>query len=120
MSVISKFAASFVTGTNENNLALANFNIDFALLKVEAPVEYKGLQSALSHWRRDNAEQGSLHRTARKLGALFEQVVPPIQTLIETYGRRVSEISTSEKINQQVRAIAIAYQHLLFARLISR
>jgi len=62
MSVISKFAASFVTGTNENNLALANFNIDFALLKVEAPVEYKGLQSALSHWRRDNAEQGSLHR----------------------------------------------------------
>lgn len=112
MSAISKFAASLVSGTNENNLALANFNIDFALLKVEAPVAYKGLQSALSPRRRDNAEQGSLHRTARKLGALFEHIVPPIQTLIEAYGRRVSEISTSEKIKQQVKVIAIAYQHL--------
>lgn len=91
MSSIGKVTASLVSGTNENISSLGNFNVDFSLIKVEAPKEYHGLKAALSHRRVEDAEQGSLHRTARKLGALFEQIVPPIKTLIEVYGQRVSE-----------------------------
>lgn len=50
----------------------------------------------------ENAEDGPLHRTARKLGALFEQILPPIKTLIKAYGVRVSEISSVCKIDQTV------------------
>jgi len=45
MSAIGRFTASLVSGTNENTFALANFNIDFSLVKVEAPIEYQGLAS---------------------------------------------------------------------------
>ena len=102
MSAVGRVAASVVSGTNENTLALANFNVDFTLIKLEAPKEYKGLGTALSRRRLENAEQGPLHRTARKLGALFEQIIPPIKTLVEAYGRRVSEISTSEMFMKPV------------------
>ena len=102
MTAIGKFAASVVSATNENTVGLANFNIDFSLVKIEAPVEYQGLRSALSSRRVENAEQGQLHRTARRLGALFEQILPPIKTLAEAYGRRASEIATSERPNHKV------------------
>ena len=69
MAAISKIAASAVSATNEVNLGLANFNIDFSLVKIEAPVEYRGLRNALSRRRVENAEQGPVHRTARRLGA---------------------------------------------------
>lgn len=102
MSAIGRFAASLVSGTNENTFALANFNLDFSLVKVEAPIEYQGLRSALSKRRVEDAEQGQLHRTARRLGALFEQILPPIKTLAEVYGKRVSEIIASEKLSKKV------------------
>ena len=102
MTAIGKFAASVVSATNENNFGLANFNIDFSLVKIEAPVEYQELRSALSTRRIENAEQGQVHRTARRLGALFEQLLPAIKTLAEAYGRRASEIATSERKNHKV------------------
>jgi len=44
------------------------------------------------------AESGSSHVTARKLGALFEQILPNTPCLIECYGSRASEIAQiSEK-----------------------
>ncbi|KAK4693630.1 hypothetical protein P7C71_g3803, partial [Lecanoromycetidae sp. Uapishka_2] len=98
MSAVGKITASAVSATNENQFSLVNINADFSLVKVEAPIEYHGLGAALSIRRRENAERGPLHRTARKLGALFEQIVPPIQSLAEAYGRRVSEISASDKL----------------------
>lgn len=103
MAAIGKVAASAVSATNEVNLGLATFNIDFSLVKVEAPVEYRGLRNALSRRRVENAEQGPLHRTARRLGALFESILPPIQTLAEAYGRRASDIAATGKLNRQVR-----------------
>lgn len=102
MSGVGRLAVSAVSATNENDLALANFDVDFALIKVEAPKEYHGLGAVLSHRRLENAEQGPLHRTARRLGALFEHLVPPIQILVEAYGKRVSEISASGKLNRKV------------------
>lgn len=102
MSAIGRFAASLVSGTNETTFVLANFNLDFSLVKVEAPIEYQGLRSALSRRRVEDAEQGNLHRTARKLGALFEQILPPVKMLTEAYGRRVSEIAGSECLKKKV------------------
>ena len=100
MTSIGRITASGVSASNENTFSLISINADFSLLKVEAPVEYHGLGAALSTRRRENAEQGPLHRTARKLGALFEQILPPIKTLAEAYGKRVSEISSSEKLKR--------------------
>ncbi len=97
MSAIGRVTASALAATNENTFGLANFNLDFSLVKVEAPIEYRGLRSALSRHRVENAEQGPQHRTARRLGALFEQILPPIKTLAEAYGRRSSQIAETEK-----------------------
>ena len=107
MAAINKVAASLVSATNENTFGLANFNIDFSLIKVEAPVQYQGLRSALSRRRVENAEQGPQHRTARRLGALFEQILPPIKTLAEAYGRRASEIAGSAKLHGQVSSTCV-------------
>ncbi|PQE24524.1 hypothetical protein CJF32_00007547 [Rutstroemia sp. NJR-2017a WRK4] len=96
MSSIGRLAMSLISGSNENTLTLANLNFNFSLYKVEAPKEYLGLGNALSHSRRESAESGSSHRTARKLGALFEQLVPKTEELIRAYGTRVSEISVSQ------------------------
>lgn len=49
--------------------------------------------------RRKTAEEGSLHQTARRLGALFEGIIPSTPALIKSYGKRVSEISASPQAN---------------------
>ena len=54
---------------------------------------------ALSKDRRSVAEDGAAHRTARRLGALFESIIPNTPTLFQAYGRRVSEISSISKVN---------------------
>lgn len=66
--------------------ALANSYISLSLFKVEAPVEYHGLRTALSSRRVENAEDGSLHRTARKLGVFFQAFILPIPDLVKAYG----------------------------------
>ena len=48
MSGIGKLTNPFFLGTNENTLALANINLDFSLVKLEAPKEFLGLGSTLS------------------------------------------------------------------------
>ncbi|KAI0811329.1 hypothetical protein GGR55DRAFT_642557 [Xylaria sp. FL0064] len=93
MANIGNLVAAGLSARNENTLALANLNFDFSLVKIDAPKEFLQLGKALSPWRRKNAEEGSTHRTARKLGALFEQVANPPEGLVAAYGRRASEIS---------------------------
>lgn len=92
MSSISKLTNSFFSATNENTLGLANFNLEFALVKFEAPKEFQGLGNILSTDRRRNAEDGPLHKTLRKLGCLFEEILPSTPKLIQAYGSRTSEI----------------------------
>lgn len=99
MSTIGRIAGSAITAHNENSVALASLNFDFSLIKFEAPKEFHQLGSALSPWRRTAAEKGSSHRTARKLGALFERIIVPAEALFKAYGRRVSEISASPANN---------------------
>ncbi|MCJ1400580.1 hypothetical protein MMC11_003786 [Xylographa trunciseda] len=99
MASIGKIVTALLSGSNDNSISLLNLNLDFSLIKVEAPTEYTGLGSALSRHRRSNAEEGSLHQTARRLGALFEEIIPQTPNLIKAYGQRVSEISANPKIN---------------------
>ncbi|KAH8670391.1 hypothetical protein BGZ60DRAFT_407344 [Tricladium varicosporioides] len=101
---ISKLTASWASITNENTLALANINFDFALVKVNAPKEYGELGALISQKRKLDAESGSLHWTARKLGALFEKVIPSTPALYKAYGKRVSEIAKEPEISPRQRS----------------
>ncbi|KAH8659209.1 hypothetical protein BGZ60DRAFT_120559 [Tricladium varicosporioides] len=94
-SAVGKIQAALAAATQETTLALANFNFDFSLVKVEAPVEFQPLGAALSIKRRTASESGDHHRTARKLGSLFEQIIPDTPRLFAAYGNRVSEIASS-------------------------
>ncbi|KAF2970242.1 hypothetical protein GQX73_g3309 [Xylaria multiplex] len=99
MASFGKITNSLITGVNENTLALANLNFDFSLVKVQAPEEYNAVGNALGIYRRENAEYGTSHRIARKLGALFEALVPSVPKLIAAYGTRSSEIIKSPDLN---------------------
>jgi hypothetical protein len=113
MASISQISGSLAAAQNQTTLALANFNIDFSLIKVSAAEEYQVLGTALSQRRRENAEEGPLHRTARKLGALFEQVIPDISGLSEAYGKRVSEIVEHSNANHKVLPLTCNSEYLL-------
>ena len=99
MTSIGKFSVAAASAVQESTLTLSNINFDFALIKLEAPKEYHGLGSALSTRRKRDAEEGSTHITARKLGALFADDLPSIPNLARAYGVRVSEIAGDPKYN---------------------
>lgn len=107
MTSLQQICTSLLSATNQNILALANISLDFSIVKIAAPAEYIGLGTSLSQRRHENAEDGPLHRTARKLGMLFEQIVPPIPDLIKAYGLRVSEIAGT--LDQDLKAIPLNY-----------
>ncbi|KAK4442838.1 hypothetical protein QBC34DRAFT_223278 [Podospora aff. communis PSN243] len=89
---LAKLQAALGMVTNEVTIAAANINFDFTLVKNEAPREYHALGESLSKKRRDDAESGQPHITARRLGALFDGICPPTANLQRVYGMRVSEI----------------------------
>ena len=99
MSSLGRLTAALGVAHNENTLALANINFDFSLFRVDAPQEFQALGANLSSHRRQEAETGTPHRIARKLGALFEDVFPRTPELTRAYGKRVSEIAQSQRHN---------------------
>lgn len=101
MASISSIKFSGLSAANENALALANIKLDFSIWKVDAPVEFQGLGSALSLGRQHNAELGMPHRTARRLGALFEDIIPSTPNLISPYGKRVTNIIRTPGVNPE-------------------
>lgn len=98
---VGRIAASFATARNENSVSLANLNFDFTLVKFEAPKEFAGLGNTISRRRKLDAENGPLHKTARKLGALFDNILPKTPALLRAYGTRVSAISANPAVNPQ-------------------
>lgn len=62
-------------------------------------MEFHSLGAAMSKRRKTDAEEGSLHRTARRLGALFKDVLPSTDELFRVYGTRVSEIASTFNSN---------------------
>ena len=99
MASFGKIAASMLSANNENTLALGSLKLDFSIVKYEAPVEFSGLGAALSSRRRTDAEDGLHHKTARRLAALFEQLIPSTPKLITAYGLRSSEIIQTPGVN---------------------
>lgn len=87
-----KVSGALAAVHNENTAALINLNADFTLVKLEAPAEYSALGNTISKKRKVDAEEGTLHKTARRLGALFKDVLPTTEELCRAYGTRVSEI----------------------------
>jgi len=94
-TAVGKIQTALAVANQETTLALANLNFDFLLVKVEAPVEFHGLGAALSTKRLNASESGDHHRTARKLGSLFEQMLQDALNFLRAYGLRVSEIAKS-------------------------
>ncbi|KAI0154302.1 hypothetical protein GGR57DRAFT_110719 [Xylariaceae sp. FL1272] len=114
MASIGRITSAALSQSNELTVAAATLNFVFALFKCEAPKEFSGCGNALSLSRRADAEDGQAHVTARKLGALFESMVPQIPHLIKAYGTRVSEISVSAEIKCDRHANGIFAKHTGF------
>ena len=76
MASIGKVVANCINGTAESTLALANLNLDFSLYNVIEPPK-DGVGNALSSLRRDEAETGRAHKTARQLNGLFGPLLSP-------------------------------------------
>ncbi|CVL04921.1 uncharacterized protein FMAN_12946 [Fusarium mangiferae] len=93
MPSFGRLQAALASATNELTLAAANINFDFTLVRCEVPKEFEPLGSALSQTRKENAEGGTAHITARRLGVLFEGILGPTPALVKSYGIRVSEIA---------------------------
>ncbi|KAK1753339.1 hypothetical protein QBC47DRAFT_388233 [Echria macrotheca] len=96
---LEKITANFLGLSQETSLALANLRFDFSLFKVEAPSEFQGLGRELTSARKKAAEDGTPHITARKLGALFQHVLPSTPALIQAYGKRATEIASCPAVN---------------------
>ncbi len=101
MASYGRIQGALTALTQDTTLALANGNFEFSLVRIDASAEYKGLGAALSSRRRSAAEYGSSHKIARKLGALFEQILPSTPSLFKAYGLRASEIAQSPLVNPQ-------------------
>ncbi|GJC88439.1 hypothetical protein ColLi_11277 [Colletotrichum liriopes] len=108
---IQKAVASAFAVTQETTVALASLNFDFSLFKVDAPASFKGLGNELTSTRKKAAEEGTPHITARKLGALFQYLLPSTPALIQAYGHRVTQIASRRDVNPK----ATMSTHGLFA-----
>ncbi|KIV77822.1 hypothetical protein PV11_09602 [Exophiala sideris] len=96
---ISQLTAALGSASLEAMVALVNAKFDFSLVKIEAPIEFQGVGQRISTTRRNVAENGMTHVTARKLGALFEHIIPDTPELVRAYGTRASEIINSPEAN---------------------
>jgi hypothetical protein len=100
---IGRLQAALASATNEVTVAAANINFDFALVKCEAPQEYQPLGHALSTRRKEEAEGGSLHITARRLGALFDGLCPNVPGLVSAFGTRATEILRAATASSKIK-----------------
>jgi hypothetical protein len=112
---MNKLVASLAQATSEVSMAAVNLNLDFSIFKFEAPPSYKAFGEKLSLQRKEKAEYGSPHTTARKLGALFNETLPKTPTLITAYGVRVSEILPMIQSDTEDIAIKNIFRHQLGA-----
>jgi len=105
MASIGRFAISAggatPAGVYDTMMALVNMNIDFSVVRYEASPEIQEVGNRLSKRRKIEAEDGKIHHTARRLGALFADEIPPVESLCKVYGLRASEIASNPSINPQ-------------------
>ncbi|KAK3346926.1 hypothetical protein B0T25DRAFT_460056 [Lasiosphaeria hispida] len=116
---LNNVSASLVSATNENAFALASMKVDISMIKVEVPAEYTGLNAALTSKRRIAAEEGTAHKTARRLGILFQDLLPSTPELLRAYGRRSSETSQTSTAKTEGNASGGIFANFLGADITS-
>ncbi|KAI1743886.1 hypothetical protein F4680DRAFT_444581 [Xylaria scruposa] len=104
MTPFGQFNASAATFRTEATASLVHVNLEFNVFAkkyVEPPPEYAGVGQHLAAPRLKEAQDGTLHGVARRLGALFKDsaMLPSTPELIKTYGLRASEISRTATAN---------------------
>ncbi|KAJ4394876.1 hypothetical protein N0V93_004096 [Gnomoniopsis smithogilvyi] len=92
-------SGSIVSANNQNIAGLVNVNLDISLFQCKPPAEFAPIGSALSRRRRDEAEGGSQHKVACRLGFLFNDIIPETPKLLSAYGRRVSDTLARPGVN---------------------
>ncbi|KAL3450505.1 hypothetical protein BJX65DRAFT_315963 [Aspergillus insuetus] len=90
-----RLGVSAVNAVAENNVSLLHGNFDFSLFKCQVPAELIPVGERLSKHRREAAEAGSFHILARRLGIIFEDILPSVPSLLRAYGARASQISSA-------------------------
>lgn len=98
---IPQIKGALVTNQAENHISLVPFHINFTLVKVEPPSEYRAIGQSLSARRKNDADEGQSHLTAVQLGILFSSIIPDVPNLIKAYGLRCSEVAKSPTFNPQ-------------------
>ncbi|KAK1657009.1 hypothetical protein BDP55DRAFT_699253 [Colletotrichum godetiae] len=101
MANFGDFQASLVSNRNEFSLALVNVNLDISLVRCNPAAEFQRVGSALTARRKREAGDGILHKTACRLGFLFNDILPDTPELLKAFGTRASEILDSPNINPQ-------------------
>ncbi|KAJ0156320.1 hypothetical protein CTA2_12790 [Colletotrichum tanaceti] len=101
MANFANFSNSLVSNGNEFSPALVHVNLDISLFRCSPAVEFLRVGSALTPWRKKEAEDGNLHKTACRLGFLFDEILPDTPELLKAFGTRASEILDGPNINPQ-------------------
>ncbi|KAK2012149.1 hypothetical protein LZ32DRAFT_678456 [Colletotrichum eremochloae] len=101
MANFGNFQNSLLSNKNEFSPALVNINLDISLFRCNPAAEFLRVGSALTSWRKKEAEDGHLHKTACRLGFLFSEILPDTPELLKAFGTRASEILDSPNINPQ-------------------
>ncbi|KAI0384433.1 hypothetical protein F5Y04DRAFT_229443 [Hypomontagnella monticulosa] len=104
MASIGQFNTAGTSVRAEATNSLVNVNLDISLYTqrlVEPPAEYAAVGQHLAPSRLHEAQEGTRHTIARKLGILFKEhnMLPSTPELIKAYGLRASEISRSSTAN---------------------
>ncbi|KAI2634829.1 hypothetical protein GGS26DRAFT_581613 [Hypomontagnella submonticulosa] len=104
MASIGQLNAAGTSIRAEATNALVNVHLELSLFTkrfVEPPVEYAAVGQHLAPSRLHEAQEGTRHTIARKLGVLFKdhKMLPSTPELIKAYGLRASEIARSSTAN---------------------
>lgn len=120
MESLGEFNAALNSIRASQTNALVNVGLElniFTKRLVQPPVEYAGVGQHLAPSRRKEAQDGTRHAIARKLGLLFRDktLLPHTPELIRAYGTRSSEIARSSAANPQGNSSHGAFAELIGA-----
>ncbi|CZR49380.1 uncharacterized protein FPRO_08879 [Fusarium proliferatum ET1] len=96
---INQGGSTYTITSPESKIAFEALSFDLSRFKFEAPQEFQALGHVLSPKQRQEAEDGTLHTTARKLAALFGPLLDQTPNLFKAYGMRCSQIVSNGDLN---------------------
>lgn len=96
-------ALNSIRASQTNALVNVGLELNIFTKRVQPPAEYAGVGQHLAPSRLKEAQNGTRHAIARKLGLLFRDkaLLPSTPELIKAYGTRSSEIARSPAANPE-------------------